>query len=146
MKCFNLSYTALDESRRLIECGVGQDTADMTYKRVLNAYGLIYEDMPVFGSPIDIWLSYYYKTFEKYGKESCLSVEDYCVGCWSLGKLVMILSEKRIEFGYTFSMDEKTVRIMEKTKNGISSNYFIGGILIESVVSAIVWLYNKKRK
>ena len=81
------SYTDLDQSKKLAEI-LPIKSADMYYPYVLPQSDRIKHN-PEIGNPVNA-LKWYNKGYTTSGKEP-ITLDEYCVPCWSLAALVTIL-------------------------------------------------------
>ncbi len=90
----NKICTTIEQSKKLIELGLDVNTADMYYQYVLPKSGKIMHN-PKIGNPINA-LEWYNKGYTTSGKEP-ITLNEYCVPCWSLAALLGVLPEKYTE-------------------------------------------------
>ena len=81
------SYTDIEQSRKLAEI-LPIESADMYYQYVLPKSDKIKHN-PEIGNPIES-LEWYNKGYTLSGKEP-LTLEEYCIPCWSLAALLNVL-------------------------------------------------------
>lgn len=84
------SHTSVEQSRKLAEI-LPHESADMYYKYVLPKSNII-EHNPQNGSPVEA-LKWYNKGYT-YSDRKPLSLEEYCIPCWSLAALLDVLPTK----------------------------------------------------
>ena len=85
------SYTNLEQSKKLAEI-LPIETADMCYKYVLPKSDKIHH-VPEIGNPIDL-LKWYNKGYTFNGKKEPITLNEYCVPCWSLSALLNVLPKR----------------------------------------------------
>jgi hypothetical protein len=78
------SYTDLEQSKRLTEI-LSIETADMYYKYILPKSDKIHH-IPEIGNPINS-LKWYNEGYTFSGKRKPITLNDYCIPCWSLAAL-----------------------------------------------------------
>ena len=88
------SYTDLEQSKKLAEI-LPLKSADMYYQYVLPKSGKIKHN-PEIGNPINA-LEWYNKGYRTSGKEP-ITLDEYCVPCWSLAALLGVLPTIDDEF------------------------------------------------
>ena len=84
------SHTDLGQSQRLAKI-LNHESADMYYQYVLPKSGKIMHN-PKIGNPINA-LEWYNKGYTTSGKEP-ITLDEYCVPCWSLAALLNYLKSK----------------------------------------------------
>ena len=84
------SYTDIDQSKKLVEI-LPIESADMYYKTVLPQSPNLHK-IPEIGNPIED-LEWYNNSYTLSGKEP-LTLEEYCIPCWSLAALLSVLPNK----------------------------------------------------
>ncbi len=85
------SYTDLEQSKKLTEI-LPQDSADMFYKYVLPKSDKIHH-IPEIGNPINS-LKWYNEGYTFRGKKEPITLNEYCVPCWSLAALLEALDDE----------------------------------------------------
>ena len=86
------SYTDLEQSKKLAKI-LPLESADMYYQYVLPKSGKIIHN-PKIGNPINA-LEWYNKGYTASGKET-ITLEEYCVTCWSLAAMLDIITKQGI--------------------------------------------------
>lgn len=81
------SYTDIEQSKKLAEI-LPLESADMMYKKILPKSDRI-SHVPEIGNPLES-LEWYNKGYTYAGKKA-LSIEEYCIPCWSLAALLNVL-------------------------------------------------------
>ena len=84
------NYTSIEQSKKLVELGLDPKTADMLYTYVLPPSDNI-KHIPEIGEPT-IALEWYNKGHTFFNKTP-LTLEQYCVPCWSAGRLMELMCE-----------------------------------------------------
>lgn len=97
------SYTDIEQSRKLAEI-LPIKSADMMYKQILPKSGRI-SHVPEIGNPLKS-LEWYNKGYTYAGKKA-LSIEEYCIPCWSLAALLELLPKN-----YLIEANKKTTRTL----------------------------------
>lgn len=82
------SYTDLSQSRKLAEI-LPLESADMYYQYVLPKSDRIKHN-PEIGNPVDS-LKWYNKGYTFKGKREPITLNEYCIPCWSLAALLGVL-------------------------------------------------------
>ena len=83
------SFTDIPQSKKLAEI-LPHESADMCYKYVLPKSNII-EHNPKNGSPVEA-LKWFNKGYTYSGRKP-LSLEEYCIPCWSLAALIELTDE-----------------------------------------------------
>ena len=139
-----ISWTSLEESRKLFELGMPLDTVDMWYAERFSGY---YEGEILKHSETP----YYYVCLVNPVADNCSVDFIHAIPCWTLGALCEVLKKK---VGTTnLSMDGETVTVSEpfvvdtdKTSvELVGRNHFCYPALIESVFRALVYVLEKER-
>lgn len=86
------SYTTIEQSKVLAKI-LPLESADMYYKYVLPKSNII-EHNPQNGSPVEA-LKWYNKGYT-YSDRKPLSLEEYCIPCWSLAALLGVLPKFKV--------------------------------------------------
>jgi len=81
------AYTTIEQSRKLAEI-LPLESADMYYQYVLPKSDKIKHN-PEIGNPVNA-LKWYNKGYTASGKEP-ITLDEYCVPCWSLAALLGVL-------------------------------------------------------
>ena len=84
-----MSYTSIEQSKKLLELGLKPETADAYYKYVLPKNTDKIHHVPEVGEPTNA-LEWYNKGYTLSGKEP-LTLEEFCIPCWSLEALLEAL-------------------------------------------------------
>lgn len=84
-----MNYTSIEQSKHLLELGLNLETADMYYQAVLPRFSDKFHRVPEVGEPLHA-LEWYNKGYTKSGKKP-LSLDEYCIPCWSVGALLDVL-------------------------------------------------------
>ena len=84
------SYTDIEQSKKLTEI-LPLESADMYYQYVRPKSDKIRYN-PILGNPIDA-LEWYNKGYTHFGKNP-LTLNEYCIPCWSLAVLSYIIRKK----------------------------------------------------
>ena len=84
------AYTDLEQSKKLVKI-LPLESADMYYQYVLPKSSKIKHN-PEIGNPVNA-LKWYNKGYTTSGKEP-ITLDEYCVPCWSLAALLDILSDR----------------------------------------------------
>ena len=87
------SYTDIEQSKKLAKI-LPIESADMFYQYVLPKSGKIMHN-PKIGNPINA-LEWYNKGYTASGKEP-ITLEEYCVTCWSLAALINVLPSSTLD-------------------------------------------------
>ncbi len=87
-------YTDIEQSKKLAEI-LPQDSADMFYKYVLPKSDKIHH-IPEIGNPINS-LKWYNEGYTFRGKKEPITLNEYCVPCWSLAALLNILPSATLD-------------------------------------------------
>ena len=82
------AYTDIEQSKKLTEI-LPQDSADMFYKYILPKSDKIHL-IPEIGNPINS-LKWYNEGYTFRGKKEPITLNEYCVPCWSLAALLNVL-------------------------------------------------------
>ena len=82
------SYTDLEQSKKLAEF-LPLESADMYYKYVLPKTDKIHH-VPEIGNPINS-LKWYNEGYTFSGKRKPITLNDYCIPCWSLAALLNLI-------------------------------------------------------
>ena len=140
-----ISWTSLEESRKLVELGMPLDTADMWWAERFSSYRegyvLNHSEVP-----------FYYVCLENPVSNNCSQDIIHGIQCWTLGALCNVLKKK---VGKTnLSMDGETVTVSEpfvvntdKTSvELVGRNHFCYPTLIENVFRALVYVLEKEKK
>lgn len=90
------AYTDLEQSKKLAEF-LPIESADMYYQYVLPKSSKIKHN-PEIGNPVNA-LKWYNKGYTMFGKEP-ITLNEYCVPCWSLAALLDVLPYPIIEQDY----------------------------------------------
>lgn len=113
--------TSIEESKRLLELGIDQNTADMHYQYAPNSEKLYV--IPQIGSPSIVRL---------YGKE--------CIPAWSLGALIELLPPKIIvkdedgELRLWLNIQKMGIEY-KSTISEISEMYLYGDLIVSIIVA-----------
>lgn len=97
------SYTDIEQSRKLAEI-LPIESADMLYKQILPKSDRI-SHVPEIGNPLES-LEWYNKGYTYAGKKA-LSIEEYCIPCWSLAALLELIPKN-----YLIEANKKTTRTL----------------------------------
>ena len=97
------SYTDIEQSKKLAEI-LPVESADMLYKQILPKSGRI-SHVPEIGNPLES-LEWYNKGYTYAGKKA-LSIEEYCIPCWSLAALLELIPKN-----YLIEANKKTTRTL----------------------------------
>lgn len=97
------SYTDIEQSKKLAEI-LPIKSADMMYKQILPKSDRI-SHVPVIGNPLES-LEWYNKGYTYAGKKA-LSIEEYCIPCWSLAALLELIPKN-----YLIEANKKTTRTL----------------------------------
>ena len=87
------SYTDIKQSKKLEEI-LPVESADMMYKQILPKSDRI-SHVPVIGNPLES-LKWYNKGYT-YAGQKALSIEEYCIPCWSLAALLNVLPSSTLD-------------------------------------------------
>lgn len=87
------SYTDIEQSKKLAEI-LPIKSADMLYKQILPKSDRI-SHVPVIGNPLES-LEWFNKGYTYAGKKA-LSIEEYCIPCWSLAALLDVLPSSTLD-------------------------------------------------
>lgn len=85
------SYTDLSQSKKLAKI-LPVESADMYYKTVLPQSPNLHK-IPEIGNPIED-LEWYNKGYTLRGKKEPLTLEEYCLPCWSLATLLGLIPKR----------------------------------------------------
>ena len=88
----NKICTTIEQSQKLMELGLDVNTADMYYKYVLPKSDRIHH-IPEIGNPINA-LKWYNEGYTFSGKKEPVTLNEFCVPCWSLAALLSVLKER----------------------------------------------------
>lgn len=94
------SYTDLSQGKKLAEI-LPLESVDMYYQYVLPKSDRVKHN-PEIGNPISA-LEWYNKGYTMSGKEP-ITMDEYCVPCWSLAALLNLLPSEIIYFGTTYKI------------------------------------------
>lgn len=83
------AYTTIEQSKKLAKI-LPLETADMYYKYILPKSDKIHH-VPEIGNPINS-LKWYNEGYTFSGKRKPITLNDYCIPCWSLVALLDYLS------------------------------------------------------
>ena len=128
------SYTDIEQSKKLAEI-LPFESADMYYKYVLPKSDKIHY-IPEIGNPVDS-LKWYNKGYTFSGKRKPITLNDYCIPCWSLVALLGVIKpinentytiRGTLDGGAIISFDEIT-NVMFQEKE-----------IIDAVFEMVVWL------
>ena len=108
------SYTDLEQSKNLSEI-LPIESADMYYKYVLPTSKRI-QRIPEIGNPINS-LKLYNEGYTFSGKKKPITLNEYCIPCWSLDALMNLLPSEFTEVGKysttTYKIHIRKYRIRE---------------------------------
>jgi len=104
------SYTDIEQSKKLAEI-LPLDSADMYYKYVLPKSDMI-SYVPEIGNPVDS-LKWYNEGYTFRGKREPITLNEYCVPCWSLAALLGVLPK----ICYPVKQDYPTYLTLGKPKD-----------------------------
>ena len=79
-------YTSIEQAKHLLSLGLDPSSADMHYQYVLPKSDKIHH-VPTIGEPVES-LEWYNKGYTLGCKNKPLSLEEFCVPCWSLEALL----------------------------------------------------------
>ena len=96
------SFTDIGQSKKLAEI-LPIKSADMLYKQILPKSDRI-SHVPVIGNPLES-LEWFNKGYTYAGKKA-LSIEEYCIPCWSLAALLEQLDDEIVdEYGNDYNLN-----------------------------------------
>lgn len=81
-----IHYTTIEQSKHLLSLGLYPSSADMYYQYVLPKSNKLHH-VPTIGEPVES-LEWYNKGYILGGKNKPMSLEEFCVPCWSLEALL----------------------------------------------------------
>lgn len=97
------AYTDLEQSKKLAKI-LPIDSTDMYYQYVLPKSSKIKHN-PEIGNPVNA-LKWYNKGYTMFGKEP-ITLDEYCVPCWSLAALLGVLPEGIIKNYYVPNLQKE---------------------------------------
>ena len=135
-------YTTIEQSKKLLELGLSPETADMYYKYVLPHSDKLHH-VPNLGEPTDA-LSWYNKGYTLGGKNKPMTLEEFCIPCWSFGALLDIMPKEDVKpfedsnpfVGYGNGL----YRCVYLNGDWESSHQTMGDTPIEAAYNMVVWL------
>lgn len=134
-------YTTIEQSKKLLELGLNPESADMYYPYVLPHSNNLHH-VPILGEPVES-LSWYNIGYTLGGKYKPITLEKFCIPCWSLGALLDILKTRKdcnfitIHSGYSLKWNLNTTYY--ELANWKEKEIF-GETLIDTVYNMIIWL------
>ena len=131
------SFTDIEQSKKLAEI-LPIKSADMMYKQILPKSGRI-SHVPEIGNPSES-LEWYNKGYTYAGKKA-LSIEEYCIPCWSLAALLELIPKN-----YLIEANKKTTRTLYHITaiSGEVTHYHQD--LVDAAVEMLLKLYNKNKR
>lgn len=134
------SYTDIEQSKKLTEI-LPLESADMYYQYALPKSDKIMYN-PILGNPIDA-LEWYNKGYTNFGKNP-LTLNEFCIPCWSLAALLDILSKSEdkafdVSYGHTF-IPKWYISYVDNSKNMSFVKTIDGDNLIDIVVQLLIYI------
>ena len=133
--------TSIEQSKKLLELGLSHKSADMYYEYVLPHSDKLHH-VPNIGEPTNA-LSWYNKGYTLGGKNKPMTLEEFCIPCWSLGALLDVLKTRK-------DCNFITIHSSYSLKWILNTSYYelanwkeketIEETLIDTVYNTIVWL------
>lgn len=137
------SYTDLEQSKKLAEF-LPIESADMYYKYVLPKSDRILHT-PEIGNPINS-LKWYNEGYTFSGKRKPITLNDYCIPCWSLAALLGVLP-RRIELegvAYELSIYLNGLYYWNVNNGNLLLEVKGKDNLVDACYEAIVFLHEQK--
>lgn len=83
----NLGWTTKEQSKKLLNTGLSKNTSDMYYGYRVFSKELEFDSSPVIGNGVES-LKWYNLGYTQSGKNQPLTLEEYCILCWSIGNIL----------------------------------------------------------
>lgn len=128
------SCTDIPQSEKLAEI-LPIKSADMMYKQILPKSGRI-SHVPEIGNPLKS-LEWYNKGYT-YAGQKALSIEEYCIPCWSLAALLELIPKN-----YLIEANKKTTRTLYHITAILGEVTHYHQDLVDAAVEMLLKLYNK---
>ena len=131
------SCTDIPQSEKLAKI-LPIKSADMMYKKILPKSDRI-SHVPEIGNPLKS-LEWYNKGYT-YAGQKALSIEEYCIPCWSLAALLELIPKN-----YLIEANKKTTRTLYHITaiSGEVTHYHQD--LVDAAVEMLLKLYNKNKR
>lgn len=137
-----IHYTTIEQSKHLIELGLSAETADKYYKYVMPKSDKLHH-VPTLGEPVES-LKWYNRGYTIGGLNKPLSLEEFCVPCWSLGALLDVMPKlPRVEFNLVLpgvDGEPPYVAFDDCRENHQVHLNFEGSTPLEAAYNTVCWL------
>ena len=124
-------YTDIEQSKKLAEI-LPLESADMYYKYILPKSDKIHH-VPEIGNPINS-LKWYNEGYTFSGKRKPITLNDYCIPCWSLAALLGVIPKRIKDYNVLRTDIDENTFAMWYDEIGYGVNNDLPNITTESAV------------